>query len=64
MARIRVKKEFRARFSEKLLDLGNIAAGAMIFGQFISGNELSVKLIIVGFVLTIVSYIISYIISE
>lgn len=34
----RLNKEQRVLLSEKLMDTGNIALGAMVFGQFLEGK--------------------------
>lgn len=45
---IRLKREQRSLLAEKVADVVNVAAGALIFGQAISGTAFSVKLAIVG----------------
>lgn len=37
-------REFRAQFSEKLMDLGNIVAGALVFGPFLSKQDFSLSI--------------------
>lgn len=64
MKKFRFSREFRARFSEKLMDLGNLAGAALIFGQFINGNEFSLTQLFIGLVLITVCYIISYLITN
>ncbi|MEK7518194.1 MAG: hypothetical protein AAB583_06655 [Patescibacteria group bacterium] len=63
MARIKIKQEFRLQLSEKLMDLGNLVAAALIIGQFISDREFSVTLFIIGMILAIILYLASYIVS-
>ena len=41
-------KEQRELFARGSVELGNIVAGAMIFGQFVSGNPPSVGVILLG----------------
>jgi hypothetical protein len=45
---IRLKREQRSLLAEKVADVANVAAGALIFGQALSGTAFSVKLAIVG----------------
>ena len=51
MARKKVSKAFRSRLSEKLMDLGNLSLVSLAFGQFLSAGDLSVPLILSGFIL-------------
>ena len=60
MKSIEFNANHRKIFAEKLLELANIAAGALIFGQFISGKELSLLLVLVGLVTLIFSYVTAY----
>ena len=64
MARLRFSKEFRARFSEKLMDLGNFVAVGLVIGQLVSGKEFSVEMMLIGIMGTIIFYIASFIISS
>ena len=64
MARIKIKPEFRLQLSEKLMDLGNLVAAALVFGQFISGKEFSIMLFSIGIILMSACYIISYIVNS
>jgi hypothetical protein len=60
-ARAMVKRysdDQRARIGEKLLDLGNIAAGALLFGQFISSRPFDIQLAISGVIVVIGLYLI------
>ena len=45
---LRLKREQRALFSEKLLDLANFAAAALVFGQFVGEQPLSWLVIVAG----------------
>ncbi len=47
----------RGRIGDKLLDLGNIAAGALLFGQFVSDRPFSLPVAVSGFLLVIVLYL-------
>ena len=65
MARgIRIKPEFRSQLSEKLMDLGNFVAAALVLGQFVSGREFSMVLFAIGIILMVACYLISYIVSS
>ena len=46
---------------QKLLDLANIEAGVLLFGQFTSTQGVQWRLIGLGFVVFLVLYIIGYI---
>jgi hypothetical protein len=41
-------KEQRELFAKGAVELGNIVAGAMIFGQFVSGNPPSITVMLLG----------------
>lgn len=66
MNRIHIKfsHEFRQRLSEKLMDLGNIVAGALVFAPFLSDNNFSSNLFLIGIMVTFIFYIVSYIVSK
>lgn len=51
-----VNYEKRKILSEKITDLSNIIAGAMIFGQFLSKDKFNLTALIWGAVLTIIGY--------
>ncbi len=62
---ITFSKAFRARLSEKLMELGNISLGSLVFVPIISEiNHLSVLFASMGLVVALVSYTTSYIISN
>jgi hypothetical protein len=48
---LRLKHGQRSLLADKLADVANVAAGALIFGQALSGTAFSVKLAMVGLVL-------------
>jgi hypothetical protein len=52
--------EQRKMFAEKLPDLANWTAGAMVFGQFVSGEGFRILTLILGIILTIVFYYVAY----
>ncbi|EKD94300.1 MAG: hypothetical protein ACD_26C00132G0001 [uncultured bacterium] len=58
------KKAFRLLFAEKLMDLGNIVATAFVFSQFISEKQFSLQLFTLGFIIAIISYVISYLVIK
>ena len=64
MARRKISVAFRSRLSEKLMDLGNLIAIALVIGQFVSGQEFSLALFIVGLALMFGCYIMSYVVSS
>jgi hypothetical protein len=45
---LRLKPRPRAVFGEKVLDLANFAAAALVFGQFVGTEPLSWSVIVVG----------------
>ena len=51
MTMLELNREQRRLIAEKLLDVANIAAGAMIFGQFLSGQSFSSGVAIGGMAL-------------
>ena len=52
----------RKVYSEKLADLGNIVAGALVFGQFVSDGGFHFKTFLLGLLSTVGLYLWSYII--
>ena len=54
----------RKFFAKGFIDLANIGAGAMVFGQFISENLLDGRVLILGILVTIVFYIVAYELSK
>lgn len=63
MFRLRFSKVFKARLSEKLMELGNLTIGALVLGQFVSDRPFSAPVFIVGVVLAVLCYSVSYLIS-
>lgn len=64
MKRIVFRKQFRSRLSEKLMDLGNFVAVALVFGQFLGDRPFSLSIFIGGVVLALLFYLFSYIIDK
>ena len=56
-----INSKTRQLWAEKILDLVNIGAGALIFGQFLSEKDFVPTLIIAGIVLLIIGYVFSLI---
>jgi len=52
--------QYKARLSDKFMDLGNLIIGGLVIGQFISGKEFSSDLFLAGILIAILCYIISY----
>lgn len=46
------------------MDLGNFIAIAMVFGQFVSGKQISMEVLIAGVAIAIICYVISYVLSS
>ncbi len=59
-----ISNEFRSHLSEKLMDLGNISAGAMVIGQFVSANKFSISAFMGGLFLAFTCYTISYLVNH
>ena len=51
MTMLELHDKQRALLADKPLDVGNVAAGAMGFGQFLSDRPFSAWLAVLGFVL-------------
>lgn len=64
MANFKIKPEFRSNLSEKLMDLGNLTAVALVIGQFITQKEFSFAIFFWGLILTIICYVMSYFVSS
>ena len=62
--KVRFSAKYRARLSEKLMELGNIAGGALVFGQFLSKERFSFATLIGGVIVVVIFYFVSYIISS
>ena len=63
-SRVIFSVKFRATLSEKLMELGNIVAGVMIFGPLISKSDFSLVMLFVGTKIALICYIMSYIITN
>ena len=47
-------------FAEKFPDLANWIAGAMVLGQFVSGEAFRIPSLILGIILTIIFYYVAF----
>lgn len=56
--------KIRQLWAEKTFDLTNLGAGALLFGQFISGKEFSMILAVAGLVMVIIGYSVSLILLQ
>lgn len=50
-------REQKMLVAKGLIELGNIVAGAMVFGQFLSGAPFRIGVLGIGIVLTVALYI-------
>lgn len=53
---LRLKRKRRAILAEKIPDIANIAAGALVFGQMLDGGRFSGLLALVGFVVWVLLF--------
>lgn len=51
-----MSQEQRRLFAKGLIDLANIGAGAMVFGQFVSGGAIDFGLLSLGIIATLTLY--------
>jgi hypothetical protein len=51
-----MSNEQRKMFAEKLLDLANLVAGALVFGQFVAGQTFSILTFLLGIILAAIMY--------
>jgi predicted PurR-regulated permease PerM len=47
-------------YAKGLVDLANISAGALIFGQFASGHAFSVLGLVLGLITTLALYVVAH----
>jgi hypothetical protein len=55
-----MSNEQRQMFAEKLADLANLIAGALVFGQFVSGQAFSLLTFLLGIILASIVYYVAY----
>lgn len=54
----------RETFAEKILDIANIAVGALIFGQFVAGTKFNYYITILAVAIFVICFVISYILLK
>jgi len=54
----------RALLADKLFDAGNVAAGGMLFGQFVANRPFSVVLATIGFAIWLTALIVSVVLER
>lgn len=65
MATWRFTKSYRSRLSEKLMDLGNLVAIALVFRQFLTKErEFSPQIFTSGIIVAVICYTVSYLIDN
>lgn len=58
------RKQFRSLFAEKMMDFGNIIIVVFVLSQFISEKDFSFLVFTLGIIIAILSYVVSYLISD
>lgn len=61
---LRLSTEQRRLLADKLCDIANLAAGALIFGQFIGDQRFSVPLALLGSVVWVVGVVLAIALTE
>ena len=64
MAKLRISLAFRARLSDKLMDVGKYAVAGLVIGQFATGVKISDSLLLLGISSAVILYIAGYVISS
>lgn len=59
-----MNQEQRRLFAKGLVDLANIVAGALVFGQLISSQRFNQNAFIVGILITMIFYLGGYLFSK
>ncbi|PIV09119.1 hypothetical protein COS31_05375 [Candidatus Roizmanbacteria bacterium CG02_land_8_20_14_3_00_36_15] len=57
----KTNKALRRLYSDKILDLTNLGVGTTLFGQFIAGKKFSWDITIIGLIILVLGYFMSYI---
>lgn len=57
---LKLTRHHRQVYAEKMLDTGNIAVGALVFGQFVSQSPFSWTITFFGLAVLLASFLISY----
>jgi len=60
----KMSRELRKKQAEKIMDLANIGAGALLFGQFIAEQKFSWLTTLVGVAILVGGYAVSYKLHE
>jgi hypothetical protein len=64
MAMLDLDRGQRALLADKLFDAGNVAAGGMVFGQFVANRPFSVFLAVVGLAIWLTSLMVSVVLQR
>ena len=64
MGLLKLKKEQKKLFADKLIDLSHLIFATMVVGQLISGKDFSYLLAITGILLVGLLYFISYTLTK
>jgi hypothetical protein len=59
-----MKKEQRDLSAKALVDLANIGAGAMMFGQFVSGQKVDGGVMVLGLAFALILYVRAFSVSK
>ena len=59
-----MSRDLRKLYAEGLINLANIVAGALVFGQFVSNRIIDSGIVVLGLVFTFVFYFAAYVFSE
>jgi hypothetical protein len=54
----------RALLADKLFDAGNVAAGGMVFGQFVAERPFSILLAVIGLVIWLTALTVSLVLER
>ena len=57
---IRFNEDHRRLYADKLVDLANVAIGALVFGQILSERGFSLRVTLMGLMLFMSGYLMSY----
>lgn len=57
---LNISKNLKRLWADKVLDLANLGAGATLFGQFVAGQQFSLIIAIIGLLVVLTGYFISF----
>lgn len=57
-------REYRMHVADRLMELGNLVAVSLVFGQLLIKEKFSMEVFLLGSFVTILCYIISYLITR